>query len=117
MSTIIRADRARLQELFSNLLDNAIKYTNVNGVITVRLKNDGANVHASVSDTGIGIPKSEQPRIFERFYRVDKSRSREQGGAGLGLSIAEAIARAHHGSISVSSEVGKGSTFVVILPL
>ncbi|MBI4431284.1 MAG: heavy metal sensor histidine kinase [Candidatus Omnitrophica bacterium] len=113
---LVSADRLRLQELFSNLLENAVKYTHNRGSVAISVKNEEAGVKVSVKDTGIGIPKSEQKKIFERFYRVDKSRSREQGGAGLGLSIAETIARAHRGSISVESEPGKGSTFTVILP-
>ncbi len=112
----IKADRMKLQELFSNLLENAIKYTNSSGSITVRLKSDGEKILVSVADTGIGIPQSEQSKIFERFYRVDKSRSREQGGVGLGLSIADAIAHAHNASISVDSESGKGSNFMVLFP-
>ncbi len=112
----VKADRMKIQELFSNLLENAIKYTNSSGSITVRLKSDGEKILASVADTGIGIPKSEQSKIFERFYRVDKSRSRDQGGVGLGLSIADAIARAHGSKISVESEAGKGSIFTVAFP-
>jgi signal transduction histidine kinase len=112
----IMGDKVRLQHLFSNLIDNAIKYT-PEGSIRITVERDGENAVVQVVDTGIGIPREEQEKIFKRFYRVDKSRSKESAGVGLGLSIAEWIARAHHGRIEVESELNRGSTFTVYLPL
>jgi signal transduction histidine kinase len=109
-------DKVRLQQLFTNLIDNAIKYTS-EGSIQMTINKDGENAVVQVVDTGIGIPRKEQEKIFKRFYRVDKSRSKESGGVGLGLSIAEWVVHAHHGRIGVESEIGKGSTFTVYLPL
>ena len=109
-------DKARLQQLFTNLIDNAIKYTS-KGFIEVTVKKDEDGGVVKIKDTGIGISKEEQEKIFKRFYRVDKSRSRETGGVGLGLSIADWIAKAHHGRIEVQSEMNKGSIFTVHLPL
>ncbi len=109
-------DKARLQQLFTNLIDNAIKYT-FQGSIQIDLEKNDEMAMVKVRDTGIGIPQEEQKKIFKRFYRVDKSRSRESGGVGLGLSIAEWIAHAHHGRIEVDSEFQKGSTFTVYLPV
>jgi signal transduction histidine kinase len=109
-------DKARLQQLFTNLIDNAIKYT-FQGSIQIDLEKNDEMAMVKVRDTGIGIPQEEQKKIFKRFYRVDKSRSRETGGVGLGLSIVEWIAHAHHGKIEVDSELNKGSTFIVYLPL
>jgi heavy metal sensor kinase len=113
---IVRGDEGRLQQLIANLIDNAIKYTQ-GGSIRVSLEKNAETAIIRVKDTGIGIPKEEQEKIFKRFYRIDKSRSRETGGVGLGLSIAEWIAHAHHGSIEVESELNRGSTFTVYLPL
>jgi heavy metal sensor kinase len=112
----VLGDKVRLQQLFTNLIDNAIKYTS-KGSIVVTVEKNEEMVITKVKDTGIGIPKEEQQNIFKRFYRVDKSRSRDSGGVGLGLSIAEWIARAHHGRIEVDSESNRGSTFTVYLPL
>jgi heavy metal sensor kinase len=109
-------DKTRLQQLFANLIDNAIKYTSKGSIqITIGREQDVALV--KIKDTGIGIPKEEQEDIFKRFYRVDKSRSKETGGVGLGLSIAMWIANAHHGRIEVQSRLGEGSTFIVSLPI
>jgi signal transduction histidine kinase len=109
-------DKVRLQQLFTNLIDNAIKYTSKGSIhITVEENKDSALV--KIRDTGIGIPKEEQEKIFKRFYRVDKSRSKETGGVGLGLSIAEWIVHAHHGRIEVESELNQGSTFTIYLPV
>jgi signal transduction histidine kinase len=109
-------DKVRLQQLFTNLIDNAIKYTSRGSIhVTVEKNKDSALV--KIRDTGIGIPKEEQEKIFKRFYRVDKSRSKETGGVGLGLSIAEWIVHAHHGRIDVESELNQGSTFTVYLPI
>ncbi len=111
-------DRDRLKQLFLNLVANAIQYTPTHGRVTLAMKLVGEWVHISVADTGPGIPADELPHIFERFYRVDKSRRRATlGGAGLGLSIAYWITRNHGGRIEAASEVGKGSTFSVWLPL
>jgi len=109
-------DKVRLQQLFTNLIDNAIKYTS-RGFIEVTVKKDEDGAVVKIKDTGIGIPEEERERIFKRFYRVDKSRSRETGGVGLGLSIAEWIVQAHHGRIEVDSELNQGSTFTVYLPI
>ncbi|HKW35588.1 MAG TPA: ATP-binding protein [Candidatus Acidoferrum sp.] len=113
----IAADRRRLSEVLQNLLDNAVQYTPSGGRITVSASSDGHQVEFTVSDTGIGIPKVDQPRIFERFYRVDVARSREVGGTGLGLSIAKHLVEAHGGRIWVESEVGQGSQFHFTVPV
>jgi len=113
----IAADRRRLAEVLQNLLDNAVQYTPSGGRITVSASSDGDEVEFTVSDTGIGIPKVDQPRIFERFYRVDVARSREVGGTGLGLSIAKHLVEAHGGRIWVESEVGQGSQFHFTVPV
>jgi signal transduction histidine kinase len=107
----------RLQQLFTNLIDNAVKFTPERGSIRIRVEKNKDFAQVKVIDTGMGIPKEEQDNIFKRFYRVDKSRSKETGGVGLGLSIAEWIANAHHGRIEVDSELNQGSTFTVYLPL
>ncbi|PYT97932.1 MAG: hypothetical protein DMG38_17665 [Acidobacteria bacterium] len=113
----IAADRRRLAEVLQNLLDNAIQYTPSGGRIKVSAVSDREEVTFTVSDTGIGIPKVDQPRIFERFYRVDVARSREVGGTGLGLSIAKHLVEAHGGRIWVDSEVGQGSHFHFTVPV
>lgn len=113
---MIEGDKIRIQQLFTNLIDNAIKYTQ-KGSIKINLEKDKDTVIVRIRDTGCGIPKEEQGNIFRRFYRLDKSRSREEGGVGLGLSIAQWIAHAHHGKIEVESEPNHGSTFIVSLPL
>ncbi len=113
----IAADRRRLAEVLQNLLENAIQYTPPSGQINVSAKVNGGEVILTVSDTGIGIPRADQPRIFERFYRVDVARSREVGGTGLGLSIAKHLVEAHGGRIWVESEVGQGSRFHFTVPV
>jgi two-component system, OmpR family, sensor kinase len=113
----VEGDDDLLKRLLLNLLDNAVKYTPPEGEIRMRLSSRNGTAVVSVSDTGIGIPPEDQTRIFDRFYRVDKARSRSLGGAGLGLSIARWIAEAHGGTISVESAPGKGSEFTVELPL
>jgi two-component system phosphate regulon sensor histidine kinase PhoR len=113
----IAADRRRLSEVLQNLLDNAIQYTPSGGQITVGASARNGQVTFTVSDTGIGIPRADQPRIFERFYRVDVARSREVGGTGLGLSIAKHLVEAHGGRIWVESEVGQGSQFRFTVPV
>jgi heavy metal sensor kinase len=109
-------NKIRLQQLFTNLIDNAIKYTSQGSIRVTVERNEGA-VLVKIKDTGMGIPKEEQEKIFKRFYRVDKSRSRETGGVGLGLSIAEWVVHAHHGRIEVESKLDRGSAFKVYLPL
>jgi len=109
-------DADKLTQVLINLIDNALKYTPKDGRITVEVHPREDAVEIAVSDTGIGIPPREIPRIFERFYRVDRARSREMGGTGLGLSIVKHIVEAHGGKVSVESQVGKGSRFVVTLP-
>jgi two-component system phosphate regulon sensor histidine kinase PhoR len=113
----IKADETRFSQVMINLLDNAIKYTPERGIVTIsaRVVNDGLQI--DVSDTGIGIEEKDIPRIFERFYRVDKARSRELGGTGLGLSIVKHIVQAHGGQTWVVSEFGKGSTFSFTIPI
>lgn len=115
----VSGDRKLLDTILSNLLDNAIKYNRPGGDVTVasELAEGGDAVELSVADTGIGIPDDDLPRIFERFYRVDKARSRDTGGTGLGLSIVKHIAEVHGGSVSVESEEGTGTRFVLRLPL
>jgi two-component system phosphate regulon sensor histidine kinase PhoR len=113
----VAGDRRRLAEVLQNLLDNATQYTLARGQIAVSAKTRDAEVVFTVADTGIGIPKADQPRIFERFYRVDAARSREAGGTGLGLSIAKHIVEVHGGSIWVESEVGRGSRFHFSVPI
>lgn len=112
----VYADRERLKQVMINLLDNAIKYTEDGGSITVSTRRDGADgVRVEVADTGSGIPEQHLGRIFERFYRVDKDRSRDVGGTGLGLAIVKHIVEAHGGTIRVESAVGKGSRFMFTL--
>jgi len=113
----IAADRRRLAEVLQNLLDNAMQYTPSGGQIMVSASANGTEVVFTVSDTGIGIPRADQSRIFERFYRVDVARSREVGGTGLGLSIAKHLVEVHGGRIWVESEVGQGSQFHFTVPI
>lgn len=112
----VEGDAARLEQLLLILLDNAIKYTEPGGLVTLRLENQGHRPAIVVADTGIGIPAGDIPRIFDRFYRVDKARSRQQGGTGLGLAIAKWIIEAHNGQVHVESTPGKGTTFTITLP-
>ncbi|MFN4259256.1 MAG: ATP-binding protein [Gemmataceae bacterium] len=110
------ADEEAVAQILDNLVDNAIKYTQAGGYVRVAWHSDGAYACLRVEDNGIGIPERDLPRIFERFYRVDKARSREMGGTGLGLSIVKHLAQAMQGTISAASQPGKGSTFTVRLP-
>ncbi len=113
----VKGQRFRLEQALVNLLDNAVKFGKEGGMVRVEQKRgEGNMVEVSVSDDGIGIPSEDLPRIFERFYRVDKARSREAGGTGLGLSIVKHVAEVFGGSVRVKSEMGKGSTFTVSLP-
>ncbi len=114
---IVRGDKLELKQLFFNLLDNAIKYTPSGGIVSVSAVRKGESAVIAIRDSGIGIPEEHIPHIFERFYRVDKARSRAEGGAGLGLSICQQVAQVQGGKIEVDSRVGEGSTFSVFLPL
>jgi two-component system phosphate regulon sensor histidine kinase PhoR len=114
---LLQADEGRLQEIVYNLLDNAVKYSEPAGRIIVRATAPDGQFCLSVTDTGPGIPGCDLPRIFERFYRGDRSRQREQGGTGLGLSIVKHIAQLHGGSVAAESEPGRGTTVRVYLPL
>ncbi|MDR3617628.1 MAG: HAMP domain-containing sensor histidine kinase [Candidatus Obscuribacterales bacterium] len=114
---LINADSSALEKLFSNLIENAWRYTDTGGETSLKFSLDGHVVRTIVEDSGIGISEESLNFIFDRFYRVDKSRSRESGGAGLGLSIVKAIVLAHHGSIEVKSKLGVGSQFIVTLPV
>jgi len=113
---IFYGNEFRIKQLITILLDNAIKYTGEEGKITLKLESHASTVQLSVSDTGEGIPKEHIDKIFDRFYRVDKSRSRNHGGSGLGLAIAKCIVDEHKGSINVSSIVSEGTKFTVSLP-
>ena len=112
----ILGDEAKLEKLLLNIIRNAIKYTEEKGKIRIWIEGNSKFVKVNIQDNGIGIPKEDLPYIFERFYRVDKARSRQEGGTGLGLSICRWIAEAHGGYISVESEQGKGSIFTIHLP-
>jgi signal transduction histidine kinase len=112
----VLGDQDRLKQLILNLVDNAMKYTPSGGKVSLSLAKSNGDARIVVADTGIGIPAEDLPRIFDRFYRVDKARSRNMGGSGLGLSIAYWIARAHGGDIQVSSVVGEGTEFRITLP-
>ncbi|GER65971.1 PAS domain-containing sensor histidine kinase [Weizmannia acidilactici] len=115
-AVMMEADKDRLQQIILNLVTNAIAYTPEKGRIEIRLEERESELDLIVSDTGIGISKKDLPRIFERFYRVDKARSRQSGGTGLGLAIVKHLVESYHGKIHVESEEGKGSTFTVTLP-
>jgi signal transduction histidine kinase len=110
-------DREALRQAVGNLLDNAIKYSPSGGAVSLRLTRLAEKARIEVQDSGIGIEPIHQQRIFERFYRVDKARSRELGGTGLGLAIVKHIALGHQGSVSLESSPGKGSTFSIEIPL
>jgi two-component system phosphate regulon sensor histidine kinase PhoR len=112
-----KGDSQKLHQVLVNLLQNAVNYSPSGGEIVVEAKSSDRMIDIVVADTGIGIPPEDQPRIFERFYRVDKGRSRELGGTGLGLSIVKHIVEAHGGAVAVESEPGKGSRFTVTLPI
>ena len=114
---IINGDKDRIEQVIQNILTNAIKYTPNNGIVSITIREENEQAIISIKDNGIGIPKKDVSRIFERFYRVDKARSRDMGGTGLGLSIAKHIIEQHVGDISVKSEVGKGTEFEIKLPV
>jgi heavy metal sensor kinase len=113
----VRGERARLKQVIVNLLDNAIKYTPRGGHIALKVRREGAWAVLEVTDDGVGIPQESLPHVFKRFFRVDSSRARDPGGAGLGLSIVKSICAAHGAEVEVTSTVGKGSTFRVRHPL
>jgi heavy metal sensor kinase len=113
----VEGDRARLKQVIVNLVDNAIKYTHSGGLVGVKVFTSNGHAVIEVNDNGAGIPPEALPHIFERFYRVDKARSRQMGGAGLGLSITKAIVTAHGGQVRVESVEGKGSRFLIELPV
>jgi signal transduction histidine kinase len=113
----VLGDEDRLKQLILILVDNAIKYTPAGGAVDLSLSKENGTALIEVSDTGVGIPEEDLPLIFDRFYRVDKARSRDLGGSGLGLSIAKWIAQAHGGGIRVQSSFGEGSKFFVTLPV
>lgn len=113
----VYGDPDMLIQVLINLVDNAVKYTPAGGKISIRATNEGANVRVDVEDTGAGIPPDSLPRVFERFYRVDKARSRELGGIGVGLAIVKHIIRAHGGKVFAESKVGEGSIFSFTLPV
>jgi heavy metal sensor kinase len=116
MTCLVQGDADRLRQLFFNLLDNAIKYTPVGGAVTIEGSIINDRGHVIIADTGVGIPSEHLPYVFDRFYRVDPSRSRESEGAGLGLAICRAIAEAHGGQIQIESAVGKGTQVTLTLP-
>jgi signal transduction histidine kinase len=113
---MVSIDAHRIRQVLLNLLENAVAHTDKGGKITVTARHQGKMVHVSVADTGEGIPAEEQPLIFERFYRVDRSRTRKTGGSGLGLTIAKRLVEAHGGTIKVESQPGQGSTFTFTVP-
>ncbi|HEM3472130.1 cell wall metabolism sensor histidine kinase VicK [Streptococcus suis] len=112
----VEIDTDKMTQVLDNILNNAIKYSPDGGTITFSMKTTDSQLIVSVSDEGLGIPKADLPRIFDRFYRVDKARSRAQGGTGLGLAIAKEIVKQHKGFIWAKSEYGHGSTFTIVLP-
>jgi two-component system phosphate regulon sensor histidine kinase PhoR len=109
------ADARRLEQMLTNLVDNAIKFNREAGTVTIKCEN-GARSRILVQDTGDGIPAHHRERLFERFYRIDRARSRELGGTGLGLAIVKHLARAHDGEVGVESKLGEGSVFIIDLP-
>jgi len=116
-SVILRIDKDAISQVLLNLLNNAVKYSGEEKYIRVRVSKDPASALISVTDHGVGIPKDELKKIFDKFYRVSTARTKETRGSGLGLTLAKHIVEAHRGTIEVDSEVGKGSRFTVSLPL
>ena len=113
----MRADELRLRQVCTNLIDNALKYSPEGTSVSVNLSSSLGYAYLTVADQGIGISEDNLPHLFERFYRVDKARSRAQGGTGLGLAIVKQIIEQHGGTISVKSTLGQGTTFTVTLPI
>jgi two-component system phosphate regulon sensor histidine kinase PhoR len=112
----VTANKIRLEQVLVNLIDNAVKFNRPGGEVWIEAEPANGQVRISVSDSGIGIPSAELPRVFERFYRVDKARSRQVGGTGLGLSIVKHAVERMGGTVSAESQLGKGSKFTVTLP-
>ena len=112
----INGKRTMIREMISNLLDNAIKYNKQNGSVYVEVSEEHGKTKIALTDTGIGIPQNEQERIFERFYRTDRSRSKKTGGTGLGLAIVKHIVMAHSGSIKMTSKPEKGTKIIIYFP-
>ena len=112
----VNGDRERIEQVVTNIVSNAVKYTPDGGKIEIHVGKSGKNVYVRVSDNGIGIPEKDLPRLFDRFYRVDKARSRESGGTGLGLSIAQEILKQHKGTIRIDSVYGEGTDVRITLP-
>ena len=113
----VRGDKEKIEQVLINIVSNSIKYTNNGGRIHIEANNAGEIVEIAVTDNGVGIPEEDLPRIFERFYRVDKSRSTGAGGTGLGLAIAKEIVDAHGGNVDISSKVGVGTRITITLPV
>jgi signal transduction histidine kinase len=113
----VDADRERVHQVLFNLVDNAVRFTPEGGAVTIAAHRHNGSVEISVADTGVGIPPEHLPRLFERFYRVDTARAREDGGTGIGLAIARSVVEAHGGHIKAESELGKGSVFTFDLPV
>ena len=113
----ISGNKFFIEQMFTNLIDNAVKYNQCGGEVQIRTSTNEDKILIKIADTGIGIPKDHQDRIFERFYRVDKNRSRSIGGTGLGLSIVKHIVLVHGGEIKLESELDKGSEFTIELPI
>jgi signal transduction histidine kinase len=112
----LQGDPERLGQVLTNLMSNAIQYNHPDGRVVVTVRSDTDSATVVVEDTGVGIPESDLPLVFDRFHRVDAARSRESGGSGLGLAICRSIVDAHGGTITVASAVSRGSTFTVTLP-
>jgi two-component system sensor histidine kinase VicK len=113
---LIRGDASRINQVFDNIISNAVKYSHEGALIQVSTEETAQSFRVYVKDNGIGIPKEDLRRIFDRFFRVDKARSRKLGGTGLGLSISKEIMEAHGGHISATSELGKGTTMIIRFP-
>jgi two-component system phosphate regulon sensor histidine kinase PhoR len=113
----VNADRERVHQVLFNLVDNAVRFTPAGGAVMVSAQSHNGSVEVRVADTGVGIPPEHLPRLFERFYRADPARSREDGGTGIGLAIARSVVEAHGGHIRAESELGEGSVFTFDLPV
>ena len=114
---VIKGEKIKLEQALINVISNAINYTNKGGKVTLSVGAEGNDVFFKIADTGIGISQEDLPRVFERFFRVDKARSRAAGGTGLGLAIAKGYVEAHGGTINIESTVGVGTTINIVLPI